>query len=81
MATKKSAPGMPDDSTPSADPVQGEPLDVWDMVNKYGRCEVQDTTDTDNVFPLIGPLGSGCVGIPFPADPVQPDGDKASEKK
>lgn len=81
MAAKKSPPGMPDDSAPSADAVQGEPLDVWDMVNKYGRCEVQDTTDTDHVFPLIGPLGSGCVGIPLPADLTKPDSGGDSGKK
>ena len=44
-------------------PVLGEPVDVWDQVNKYGTYEVQDTTDTDNVFPTIGYEGSGqaCV--------------------
>ena len=73
MAKKKPAPDTPDNVTPSTDVVPGEPLDVWDMVNKYGRCEVQDTTDTDNIFPLIGPLGAGCVGIPFPDDPVDDD--------
>ena len=35
-------------------PVPGEPVDVWDQINKYGTYEVQDTTDTDNVFPTIG---------------------------
>ena len=38
-------------------------MDVWDMVNKYGTYEVQDTIDTDNVFPTIGYEGSenACV--------------------
>ena len=44
-------------------PVLGEPVDVWDQVNKYGTYQVQDTMDTDNVFPCIGYEGSGdaCV--------------------
>lgn len=79
MAKKIPTPAQPDNATPSTDVIPGEPLDVWDMVNKYGRCEIQDTTDTDNVFPLIGPLGAGCVGIPFPADPA--DGEKSPLKK
>lgn len=39
----------------STRPVLGEPMDCWDQVNKYGTYEVQDTTDTDNTFPAIGP--------------------------
>ena len=44
-------------------PVLGEPVDVWDQVNKYGTYQVQDTTDTDNTFPTIGYEGSAqaCV--------------------
>ena len=44
-------------------PVLGEPVDVWDQVNKYGTYEVQDTVETDNVFPTIGYEGSAkaCV--------------------
>ena len=52
---------LPD--TDESNPVFGEPVDVWDQINKYGTYEVQDTTDTDNVFPTIGPLGGwkNCV--------------------
>lgn len=39
----------------SVTPVLGEPIDSWDQVNKYGTYEIQDTTDTDNTFPAIGP--------------------------
>ena len=39
-------------------PVFGEPIDAWEQVNKYGTYEVQDTVDTDNVFPTIGYEGS-----------------------
>lgn len=47
-------------------PVPGEPIDVWDQINKYGTYEIQDTTDTDNVFPTIGPPGSwkACLDLP-----------------
>ena len=27
--------------------------DAFDMVNKYGRCNVQPTNNTDNTFPAI----------------------------
>ncbi len=27
--------------------------DAFDLVNKYGTYEVQDTADTDNLFPTI----------------------------
>ena len=51
--------------TPSDLPVFGEAVDVWEQINKYGTYEVQDTTDTDNVFPTIGYEGSGkaCVDM------------------
>ena len=49
--------------------VPGEPVDVVDLINKYGTYEVQDTTDTDNVFPLIGPLGAGVNGVTLPSIP------------
>lgn len=49
--------------------VPGEPVDVVDIINKYGTYEVQDTTDTDNVFPLIGPFGAGVNGVTLPSIP------------
>ena len=49
--------------------VPGEPVDVVDLINKYGTYEVQDTTDTDNVFPLIGPFGAGVNGVTLPSIP------------
>ncbi len=49
--------------------VNGEPIDAVDLINKYGTYEVQDTTDTDNVFPLIGPLGAGTTGVVLPDIP------------
>ena len=49
----------------AAIPRPGEPVDVWDQINKYGTYEVQDTTDSDHVFPCIGPDHSGpsCVDM------------------
>lgn len=56
----------PDDIELRATPVPGEPIDVWDQINKYGTYEVQDTTDTDNVFPTIGYPGTwkACLDLP-----------------
>jgi len=47
-------------------PISGEPVDVEDQINKYGTYEVQDTTDTDNVFPTIGPHNGwkACLDLP-----------------
>ena len=55
----------PEDTEMAVNPVLGEPVDVWDQVNKYGTYEVQDTTNTDNVFPTIGYEGSAqsCVDM------------------
>ncbi len=39
---------------PSDKPVIGDPVDVWDMVNKYGTYNVQDTSAADHLFPMIG---------------------------
>ena len=68
---------------PSAMPVNGEPVDAIDQINKYGTYEVQDTTDTDNVFPLIGPLGAGVSGVLLPEipDAVEKEADEAAAKK
>lgn len=54
---------IPDEAVP------GEPVDVCDQINKYGTYECQDTTDTDNVFPLIGPFGAGVNGVTLPDIP------------
>lgn len=72
-----------DTTTPFVEPVMGEPVDAWDMINKYGTYEVQDTTDTDNVFPLIGPLGAGVSGVLLPEipDAVEKEADEAAAKK
>ena len=63
MSEKKRPLPHPDET--AVTPVLGEPTDVWEQVNKYGTYEVQDTTDTDNVFPTIGYEGSAqsCVDM------------------
>ena len=40
---------------PFADPVFGQPESCAGLVNKYGTYNIQPTTDTDNLFPLIAP--------------------------
>ena len=59
---------------PSAEPIHGEPVDVWDQINKYGTYEVQDTTNTDNVFPTIGPAGGwrACLDLPEEVKKTEP---------
>ena len=37
----------------SADPIYGEPQDVFDMVNKYGTYNIQPTADTHHDYPKI----------------------------
>ncbi len=40
-------------ATPSTDPVMTEPMDSFDMVNKYGTYNIQPTSQTENSFPKI----------------------------
>lgn len=51
MSKKKSR--FPDNPNPTADPVIEPPQSCYDMVNKYGRCNVQETAATPNAFPTI----------------------------
>lgn len=39
--------------TPSSNAVNSMPEDSYDIINKYGRCNIQPTNDTDNEFPEI----------------------------
>ena len=72
-------PPVSPNNTPSVHPVPGEPADVWEQINKYGTYECQDTTDTDNVFPLIGPGGAGKSGVSLPAIPPEKRRDPTTE--
>lgn len=38
---------------PSCEVVDGQPEDCNEMVNHYGRCNVQKTSATDNDYPAI----------------------------
>ena len=44
---------MPYHPTPSATPVFGQPMDCYDMVNKYGTYNIQPTNESENEFPAI----------------------------
>lgn len=61
MNSSKKAKTPLENATPSTASVSGPPTDVWEQLNKYGRCEVQDTTDTENRFPQIGPVASAGI--------------------
>lgn len=46
-------PGMPYDLAPMLKARFGQPDDCADLVNKYGTYNIQPTSDTENLFPLI----------------------------
>ena len=39
--------------TPSSDPIISQPLDCFELINKYGTYEIQPTADSDHDFPKI----------------------------
>ena len=44
---------MPYHPTPSSTPIFGQPMDCYDMVNKYGTYNIQPTNESENEFPAI----------------------------
>jgi len=56
----------PSGETPFLHVVPGDPVTVWDMVNKYGTYEIQPTADTDNPYPTIA------AGNPYSPDEEMP---------
>ena len=46
---------FPHDATPDVHAFTSPPESVRDIVNMYGTYNIQPTTDTDNLFPLIAP--------------------------
>lgn len=44
---------MPYHPTPSSEPIFGQPMDCYDMVNKYGTYNIQPTNESENEFPAI----------------------------
>lgn len=47
--------GFPYDATPDVHHFSGVPESCFDMVNMYGTYNIQPTSDTENLFPLVGP--------------------------
>lgn len=45
--------GKKSDTQMSANAVHGQPVDVDDMLNKYGTYQIQPTADSENAFPKI----------------------------
>lgn len=43
------------DLAPQLHSFPGVPRSRFDLVNRYGTYNIQPTTDTENLFPLIGP--------------------------
>lgn len=46
---------FPYDETPDIHNFRGVPESCFDVVNQYGTYNIQPTTNTENLFPLIGP--------------------------
>lgn len=51
---RKEQPGLPHDSTPDVHRFCAQPASSFDLVNQYGTYNIQPTSDTENLFPLIG---------------------------
>ncbi len=49
----KNTKNLKDKSTPSSNDYSKHPNNSFELINKYGRCNVQATADTDNPFPHI----------------------------
>ncbi len=47
--------GLPRDMTPTLKARFGQSDDCADLVNKYGTYNIQPTSDTENLFPMIAP--------------------------
>lgn len=56
--------------TPSANDYSKAPFSSFDLINKYGRCNVQATADTDNPFPHIA------QGLPSVKNRIKREGEK-----
>ena len=55
FSMKRKDPGAPHDLAPMLKARFGQPDDCADLVNKYGTYNIQPTSDTENLFPLIAP--------------------------
>lgn len=46
---------LPYDATPDVHEFHTPPESIHDIINGWGTYNIQATSDTDDVFPLIGP--------------------------
>ena len=46
---------LPHDATPDVHEFAAPPEDIHDLINGWGTYNIQATTKTENLFPLIGP--------------------------
>ena len=46
---------FPHDATPDVHDFSSPPENVRELVNMYGTYNIQPTSDTENLFPLIAP--------------------------
>lgn len=49
------------DPTPDIHDFPGVPESTFDLVNQYGTYNIQPTSHTENLFPLIGPEAAGAL--------------------
>ena len=40
-------------TTPSSEPVMGQPEDAFELINKYGTYNIQPTSDSGNEYPAV----------------------------
>ena len=64
---RHSGEGFPYDATPDVHHFPGVPRSSFDVVNMYGTYNIQPTSDTENLFPLIEPSAAWC-GAPCGCD-------------
>ena len=46
---------FPHDATPDVHSFSSPPENVRELINMYGTYNIQPTSDTENLFPLIAP--------------------------
>ena len=47
--------GFPYDAAPDVHQFRGVPQNCFDLVNQYGTYNIQPTSNTENLFPMIAP--------------------------
>lgn len=72
MSEKKGKKRLPVDDI-SSEPFGGMPETAFEMVNRYGTYEIQATSDTENMYPM--------VAQGFNKGIIKTDRDNPTEKK